>query len=282
MKSRKRKRSKSVISAPMRDDDNTLLLPSSNLRISAAKSDDYIATQLVSAVKSAPSFRRLENRLVEYLGVERFNSIKSLYELKRNHYIVTTVAKEKSYPKMEALLQEENQTAGKEFVIVDVVSCSQSRKGVQVTVNHDGREYQIYIPEKLKVIPSQLGCVKTPENLIIDEFWFYTNCRVFKVGSVYIFRVVRIRNNGCNKIISVVDKCFNAQEVVSPIGFKPGDQIKCKVDGIKRRKNHKMSLVLSEPALYKKAPDEPKPKPKKQPKSKGYLHLIYTPMGNKR
>jgi hypothetical protein len=40
MKFRKGKRSKSVISAPMRDDDNTLLLPSSNLRISAAKSDD--------------------------------------------------------------------------------------------------------------------------------------------------------------------------------------------------------------------------------------------------
>ena len=149
MKSRKRKRSKSVISAPMRDDDNTLLLPSSNLRISAAKSDDYIATQLVSAIKSASNFRRLENRLVEYLGVVRFNSIKSLYELKRNRGI----AKEKSYPKMEALLQKENQTSGKEFVIVDVVSCSPSRKGVQVTVTYDGREYQIYIPEKLKIIP---------------------------------------------------------------------------------------------------------------------------------
>lgn len=282
MKFRKGKRSKSVISAPMRDDDNTLLLPSSNLRISAAKSDDYIATQLVSAVKSVSSFRRLENRLVEYLGVERFKSIKSLYELKRNHSIVGGVAKEKSYPKMEALLQKENQTIGKEFVIVDVMSCSSSRKGVQATVAYDGREYQIYIPEKLKIIPSQLGCVKTPENLIIDEFWFYTNCRVFKVGSVYVFRVVRTRNNGCNKIISIIDKCFNAQEVVSPVGFKPGDQIKCKVDGIKRRKNHKMSLLLSEPSLYKKAPLEPKPKPKKQPKSKGYLHLIYTPMGNKR
>lgn len=282
MKPRKRKRSKSVISAPMRDDDNTLLLPSSNLRISAAKSDDYIATQLVSAVKSASSFRRLENRLVEYLGVVRFNSIKSLYELKRNHSIVGGIAKEKSYPKMEALLQKENQAAGKEFVIVDVVSCSPSRKGVQVTVTYDGREYQIYIPEKLKIIPSQLGCVKTPENLIIDEFWFYTNCRVFKVGSVYIFRVVRTRNNGCNKIISVVDKCFNTQEVVSPVGFNPGDQIKCKVDGIKRKKNHKMSLILSEPSLYKQAPKEEKPKPRKQAKNKGYLHLIYTPMGNKR
>ena len=77
MRSRKVRKRKSVISAPMRDDDNTLFLESSRLRISADKSDDYIATQLVSAVKSAPSFRRLENRLVEYLGVERFNSIKS-------------------------------------------------------------------------------------------------------------------------------------------------------------------------------------------------------------
>lgn len=282
MKFRKGKRSKTIISAPIRDDDNTLFLESIRLRISADKSDDYIATQLVSTVKSAPSFRRLENRLVEYLGKERFNSIKLLYELKRNHSIVKNVEEEKSYPKMEALLQKENQTNGKEFVIVEVVTWSPSRKGVLVTVKYDEREYQIYVPEKLKVIPPQMGCVKTPENLIIDEFWFYTNCRVFKVGSVYLFRVIRTRSNGCNKIISVVDKCFNTQEVVSPVSFKPGDQIKCKVDGIKRKKNHKMSLVLSEPALYKKAPVETKPKPKKQPKNKGYLHLIYTPMGNKR
>lgn len=259
-----------------------MLLTPWNLRISADRPDEYIATQLVSAVKSIPRFRRLEERLVAYLGVERFNSIKLLYELKRNHSIVGLASKEKSYPQMEALLQKENQTSGKEFVIVDVVACSPSRKGVQVTVKYDEREYQIYIPEKLKVIPSQMGCVKTPENLIIDEFWLYSNCRVFKVGSVYIFRVIRTRNNGCNKIISVVDKCFNTQEVISSVGFKPGDQIKCKVDGIKRKKNHRMALVLSEPALYKQAPKEEKPKPKKKPKNKGYLHLIYTPMGNKR
>lgn len=282
MKLRKGKRSKSVISAPMREDPNIMILAPWNLRISKEKSDDYIATQLASAVGSAASFRRLQDRLVKHLGVERYNSIKVLYELKRNHSIVHNVAKENPNPKMEALLKKENQTDGKEFVIVDVISSSPSRKGVQVRVKYREREYELYIPEKLKVIPSQIGCIKTPENLIIDEFWFYVNCNVFKVGSIYLFRVIRTRNNGCNKIITVVDKCFNNQEVISTISYKPGDQIKCKVDGIKRKKNHKMSLVLSEPALHKKAPEETKAKPKKQRKSKGYLHLIYTPMGNKR
>ena len=79
-----------------------------------------------------------------------------------------------------------------------------------------------------------------------------------------------------------MDKCFNTQEVTSDVKFKPEDQIRCKIVEIKRRKSHKLSLVLSDPVLYKKAPVEKKPKPKNKSQSKGYLHLIYTPMGNKR
>lgn len=282
MRSRKVRKRKSVISAPMRDDDNTLFLESSRLRISADKSDDYIATQLTSTVKTSYGFRRLEERLKAYLGEERFDSVKSLYEQKRNRLFVCAEKAGVSTPKMEALLQKEKRVHGERFVLLDVISCTPSRKGVQLSVNYEEKDYQLYIPEKMQIVPAQVGCVKTQNNLLVDEYWLYSTCGVFKVGRSYVFRVIRTRNNGCNWIVTLVDKCFNTQEVISDVKFKPDDQIRCKIVEIKRRKSHKLSLVLSDPVLYKKAPLEKKPKPKKNTQSKGYLHLIYTPMGNKR
>lgn len=281
MKFRKGKRSKTVISAPKRDDDNTLFLESCRLRISAEKSDDYIATQLTSAVKTSYGFKRLEERLGAYLGEERFIAVKALYEQKRNRSLIGIENAVVSTPKMDALLQQEKQVPGERFFSLDVLSCTPSRKGVHLTVNYEEKEYQIYIPEKLQIVPGKVRCVRTHNNLLIDEYWLYSTCGIFKVGRNYIFRVVKARNNGCNWHITLVDKCFNTQEVVSDVKFKPEDQIRCKIVEIKRRKSHKLSLLLSDPVLYKQAPVEKKPKPKKK-QSKGYLHLIYTPMGNKR
>ena len=109
MKFRKGKRSKTVISAPKRDDDNTLFLESCRLRISAEKSDDYIATQLTSAVKTSYGFKRLEERLGAYLGEERFIAVKALYEQKRNRSLIGIENAVVSTPKMDALLQQEKQ-----------------------------------------------------------------------------------------------------------------------------------------------------------------------------
>ena len=278
MNGRRKKRSKTEIKAPMREDIDNLWFDFCRLQISLENSDDYIATQLSRILKSESSINRHSGRLKDELGEERYIAIIAL--LKKKIRYTAPVTPQKPCPKMDVLLKSEHQ---KEIVpiILKVISGTITSKSVYTEVEYDGKSTAMVIPG-IKHVPTHISCIKTSEGLAVDEFWLYSNHEIFKVGRTYTFKVIAAKSNGKSYIISVVDKHHNSQEVISSVQYKGGAQIKCRVDGIQKTKNHTMTLILSNPILHKPAPIEKPIKPKKTSSKKPYARLIYTPMGNKR
>lgn len=278
MSSKRKKRSKAEIKAPMIEDNNYLSFDFCRLHISLNNSNDYIATQLSRIFKSERLLNRHSDRLKEQLGEERYISIIAILKEKLTRY--GSVIEQKSHPKMDALLKSESQ---KEVIsiVLNVISGRVTGKSVYTEVEYEGKTCVVVIPA-IKYVPTHILCIKTSEGLAVDEFWLYSNHDLFKIGRTYTFKVIDSRSNGRDNVISVVDKHHNPQEVISSIQYKSGAQIKCRVDGIHKTNSHTMTLILSNPILHKPAPVEKKVKPKKSCSQKPYVHLIYTPMGNKR
>ena len=278
MNGRRKKRSKTEIKAPMREEIDNIWFDFCRLHISLENSDDYIATQLSRILKSESRINRHSGRLKEDLGEERYASIIAL--LKKKIRCAEPATPQKPTPQMDALLKSEHQ---KEItpIILEVISGRITSKGVYTEVEYDGKACAVVIPG-IKHVPTHISCIKTSEGLAIDEFWLYSNHEIFKAGRTYIFKVIASKPNGGGYTISVVDKHHNSQEVISSVQYKSGTQIKCTVNGIQKTKSHTKTLILSNPILYKPAPVEKKIKPKKGSSKKPYVHLIYTPMGNKR
>ena len=262
----------------MIEDDNYLSFDFCRLHISLDNSDDYIATQLSRIFKSERLLNRHSNKLKEQLGEERFISIIALLKGK-----LTRVASEltqKTHPKMDALLKRESHK-DIEAIMLKVISGRITSKSVYTEVEYEGKTRVFILPD-IKYVPTYISCLETSEGLEVDEFWLYSSHELFKVGRTYTFKVIDSKSNGRDNVISVIDKHHNPQEVISKIQYKSGAQIKCRVDGIQKTNSHTMTLILSNPILHKPAPVEKKVNPKKTSSLKPYVHLIYTPMGNKR
>ena len=109
------------------------------------------------------------------------------------------------------------------------------------------------VPVKLDKVPSVMHCVVLGNDVKIDEFQLYKQHNVFGKSKNYQFRVTACRREASKYLCTVVDRCYNTQEVISPVEFSVGDHIVCRVDGLREQSDHSKALLLSSPRLYKHA-----------------------------
>lgn len=138
----------------------------------------------------------------------------------------------------------------------EVVDKSVTSSGTMVTVINGDKRTQLLIPSQLKVVPSRVSCVGFKDKLIIDEYWLYKQCELFKKGSDYLFKVKSCKKQTNGYRLLLTDRFGHEQELVSQFKACEKDQIICEIMDYRKPKKHLMCLVLTNPRMHKIAISE--------------------------
>lgn len=205
------------------------------------------------------SVRELEvytKQLRPFIGKARFGLIRGTLYTKLYKKASENVLKSK--PKLlMASKPSENKT--KEVITYqsyEVIEKSVTSSGTIVTVINGDKRTQLLIPSQLKLVPSKVLCVGFNDKLIIDEYWLYKQCELFKKGSDYIFEVKSCKKQVNGYRLLLKDRFGHEQELVSQFKACENDQIVCEIMDYRKPKKHLMCLVLTKPRMHKIAISE--------------------------
>ena len=223
-------------------------------------SDFLMAEYLFSKGFTISQLASYQNVLLQALSPERYANIKRLLAERIDKKIV----KNKLIPHNAG-----SSTTLGSSIVIDTVTFKEfhvergvlTKSGVVVTILFQRKPLDLVIPVKLDKVPSSISCRISRGNLSIDEYWLYSQFGVFAKGKFYQFKVVDIKQDEEKYIVSVVDRCHNNQEFESKVNFRPGDELVCRVDGLREQEDHAKSLILSNAKMYMHAePERPKSK----------------------
>lgn len=225
-------------------------------------SNTTIAAKMLEAVKSIEEFNLYRKDLTEFLGVGRFALVKGEFSRKYLKGVASSQVLHKAPANNEHKKKQEPLKDEVEFISVAAELLSSTPSSTKFRVEYAEKEYEFLISTKVTNFPSRVSLVSFNEQLIVDEYWLYKQCKLYELQSEYIFRVKSSRKYGKGRLYVLSDKLGHEQTVTSQIHFNDGDKIICKVRGFQRTNKHQNALLLIDARLYEDAPIKRAPKPR--------------------
>ena len=250
-KPKKVKESKILVTSQSAVTRNIIL---GNVSLRRKWSDFLMAEYLFSKGFTISQLASYQKILMQSLSPERYANIKRLLAERIDKKIV----KNKLMPHNagSSMVTRASKVIVPVFKEFPVERGAVTKSGVVVTILYEHKPLDLVIPTRLEKVPSSISCRLEGANPSIDEYWLYSQHGVFSKGKFYQFKVIDVKKDGAKYIVSVIDRCHNNQEFESKISFMPGDEVVCRVDGLRKHEDHMKSLILSNARMYKHAEPE--------------------------
>ena len=223
-------------------------------------SNTMIVDKILETVKSIKEFNLYQKDLTEFLGPGRFSLVKSEFSRKVNK--VSSAVKTVSRPNENKEIKQKHDVINDtfEFITLPCKIIYSTSLSTKISVTDNGQEFQFLISTKVTNFPNHVSLIRHNGKLILDEFWLYKHCKLYKVDSEYIFKVIKSNKFTKSWEYILSDKLGHEQKVVSRTKFNNGDKIICKVRGFTKIYKHKNTLLLMDARLHETPPIKPSPK----------------------
>lgn len=225
-----------------------------NVSLRRKWSDFLMAEYLFSKGFTISQLTSYQKVLVQALSPERYANIKRLLAERIDKKIVKN--RDMPHNAGSSMASSASKVIVPVFKEFPVESGAVTKSGVVVTILYEHKQLDLVIPTRLEKVPSSIYCRLEGANPSIDEYWLYSQYSVFSKGKFYQFKVIGVIKDGAKYKVSVIDRCHNNQEFESKISFVPGDEIVCRVDGLRKQEDHMKSLILTNARMYKQAEPE--------------------------
>ena len=250
-KPKKVKESKILVTSQSAVTRNIIL---GNVSLRRKWSDFLMAEYLFSKGFTISQLASYQKILVQSLSPERYANIKRLLAERIDKKIVKN--KQMPHNAGSSMVTRTSKVTVPVFKEFPVERGAVTKSGVVVTILYEHKPLDLVIPTRLEKVPSSISCRLEGTNPSIDEYWLYSQHDVFSKGKFYQFKVIDVKKDGVMYLVSVIDRCHNNQEFESKISFMPGDEVVCRVDGLRKHEDHMKSLILSNARMYKHAEPE--------------------------
>lgn len=219
-----------------------------------------IADKILETAKTIEEFNLYQKDLTEFLGQGRFNLVKGDFSRKCQKVSLKVTNEAKPNENKEIKQKSDAINGTFEFITLPAKIIYSTSSSTKISVIDNGQEFQFLISTKVTNFPNSVHLIRCNGKLILDEYWLYKHCKLYEVGSEYIFRVIRSNEFKKSWEYILSDKLGHEQKVVSHTKFNNGDKIICKVRGFTKIYKHKNTLLLMDARLYENQPVKPSPK----------------------